>query len=117
MTVKTTKDVHPVLQWDERTFQKMVVDAARLMGYRQIYHTHNSKRSQPGFPDLVLVSTARKRTLFVELKTMTGKVSPHQEEWIGALREAGQEAVILRPSDWRSRRVHAILSGEAVLCA
>lgn len=111
------KDVHPVLKWDEKTFQTMVIDAARQLGYRQIYHTKDSRRSQPGFPDLVLVSASRKRTLFIELKTMTGKVRPEQEEWIEALVGAGQEAAILRPSDWRSRRVHAILSGQEVLGA
>ena len=58
----------------ERQFQRQVLDLARLCGYRA-YHTHDSRRSQPGFPDIVLVNPERRHTLFVELKTSTGRVT------------------------------------------
>ena len=52
-----------------------VVDLARTLGWR-VYHTYDSRRSQPGFPDLVLV---RERILFLELKSETGKLSHDHE--------------------------------------
>jgi hypothetical protein len=61
------------------------------------YHTHDSRRSDPGFPDLVLVG---RFTEFWELKTETGKVSPHQRAWIDCLIASGQSAHVFRPSDW-----------------
>jgi len=50
-----------------------------------------------GFPDLVLV---RDRVLFAELKNKTGRLTRHQAGWLDALRNAGCEAVVWRPSDW-----------------
>ncbi len=38
----------------EKPFQAQVVELARLSGWLT-YHTHDSRRSQSGFPDLVLV--------------------------------------------------------------
>jgi VRR-NUC domain-containing protein len=46
--------------------------------------------------DLTLV---RDRVVWVELKTETGKVSAAQREWLDALKAAGAEAYIWRPSD------------------
>ena len=51
----------------ESQFQSAVIELAKLNGYRLIYHTHDSRRSVPGFPDLVLVSEHRQRALFREL--------------------------------------------------
>lgn len=39
----------------EKVFQAQVLDLAHLSGWL-CYHTHNSRRSAPGFPDLVLVA-------------------------------------------------------------
>ena len=46
----------------EKEFQRLVVDYATLHGWMH-YHTHDSRRSTPGFPDLVLV---RERIIFAE---------------------------------------------------
>ncbi len=81
----------------EAEFQQQVIALARLYRYR-VYHTHDSRRSQAGFPDLVLVRG--KRLLFVELKTDTGRLTPEQYEWMVALLAAGQHFVIWRPADW-----------------
>jgi len=62
------------------------------------YHTHNSKRSEPGFPDLVLVRADR--LVFAELKRVKGRISPDQGKWIWALRRAGREVYVWRPVDW-----------------
>ena len=79
----------------ERVFQRQVNDLAGLLGWLY-YHTHRSDRSQPGFPDLVMVR--RKRTIFAELKTERGVTSAPQEEWGRALVETGAEFYLWRPS-------------------
>jgi len=61
-----------------------------------VYHTHDSRRSQPGFPDLVLV---RDRVLYRELKAATGRVSAEQQVWLDRLERAGADAAVWRPGD------------------
>lgn len=80
----------------EAQFQAMVLTLARSMGV-VAYHTHDSRRSQPGFPDLVLVG--ERGILFRELKTDVGRVSPDQRFWLEALSAAGQDARVWRPKD------------------
>lgn len=95
----------------EAVFQSHVVRFARLQGFRA-YHTHNSKRSNPGFPDLTMVrrglTRGGGRVLYAELKKETGKVSLAQQNWIDDLRDAGQEVFVWRPSDWNA--IVALLS-------
>lgn len=61
------------------------------------YHTHDSRRSEPGFPDLVLVSADRRRVIYAELKTDTGRLTGEQEAWLRDLAAAGCETAIWRP--------------------
>jgi hypothetical protein len=65
----------------EAQLQSMVLDLARWAGYLA-YHTHDSRRSRPGFPDLVLVHTTTGRLIFVELKSEKGRVRPEQDVWM-----------------------------------
>lgn len=81
---------------NERSFQIAVLELAALHGWL-CYHTHDSRRSQPGFPDLVLV---RDSVVFAELKTETGRVSAAQANWQKRLEDAGAEHHLWRPSDW-----------------
>jgi hypothetical protein len=83
----------------ERAFQSQVVRYARLAGWA-VYHTYDSRRSQPGFPDLVLVR--RPRIVWAELKSQRGKVTTEQQAWIDELRACDQEVHVWRPSDWRT---------------
>ena len=85
-----------VAELTEKQWQQQVVSLARQTGWNRIYHTHDSRRSAHGFPDLVLV---RDRVIFAELKTEKGKLSDAQQAWLDALRAAGAEAYIWRPSD------------------
>lgn len=80
----------------EAEFQQQVLDLAQLGGW-SAYHTHDSRRSQAGWPDLVLCRPPE--LIFAELKSETGKVSPEQQQWVDDLNACGQEAVIWRPSD------------------
>jgi hypothetical protein len=60
-----------------------------LLGWR-VYHTWDSRKSEPDFPDLVLV---RDRVMFAELKSPRGRLRKDQAAWLCALRAAGAEAV------------------------
>lgn len=75
----------------EAAFQRQVIQLAGFYSWR-VYHTHDSRRSQAGFPDLVLVRGPE--LIFAELKTDTGRVRPEQQEWIRAL-QAVSAAVTL----------------------
>lgn len=97
----------------EAQFQQQVIDLAKLHGYLLIYHTHNSRRSEPGFPDLVLVSLSRELCLIRELKTEQGRLSPAQTLWLGGMRKAGLNAGVWRPSDLKSGRIVKELRGDA----
>lgn len=72
-----------------------VIDVADA-GKWYCYHTYDSRRSQPGFPDLVL--TRDGRTIFIELKSQKGRTYPAQEEWLAELRKTdGIEIYLWRP--------------------
>lgn len=96
----------PPLDISEAAFQQLVTDLATVCGFRH-YHTHDSRRSPAGFPDLVLV---RERLLFVELKTERGRLRPEQRAWGMSLMLAGQDWRWWKPSDWDE--VVATLTGE-----
>jgi VRR-NUC domain len=81
------------LAMTEAQWQHTVVDLARTLDW-QWYHTHDSRRSQPGFPDLVLV---RDRVIFAELKTVGGRLDQWQKRWGNQLVEAGAEWYCWRP--------------------
>jgi hypothetical protein len=80
----------------ERKWQAQVVQVARLHGW-WVYHTYDSRRSQPGLPDLILV---RERVVFAELKTDTGRLTPDQRACLDALQAAGAEVYVWRPRDF-----------------
>lgn len=71
---------------------------AHLTGWLT-YHTHDSRRSERGYPDLTLVHDRQQRTIFAELKTDTGTTTVEQEVWLTALHAAGQETALWRPAD------------------
>jgi hypothetical protein len=84
--------------WPEKPFMESVVNAALRLGYR-VYHTHDSRRSSPGFPDLVIVGFGR--LWFIETKTMApdSKPTEHQQAWIDDLNDVQiyHGARVLRP--------------------
>jgi hypothetical protein len=81
----------------ERQLQDAIVEAATRLGWLP-YHTYDSRRSEAGFPDLVLVRDGV--ILVYELKTETGRMRPMQREWLDALDGATvQTSRVIRPSD------------------
>lgn len=85
----------------EAELMTVVRDLATRLGLR-CYHTHDSRRSDAGWPDLAIVG---RRLILRELKTETGRVRPDQQSWITDLVQAGQDVGVWRPSDWRSGRI------------
>lgn len=84
----------------EAQFQEQVLALCRMLGVKY-YHSHYSQHSVEGFPDLMLCG--RNGTVYRELKTETGTVSPEQLRWMAAINEAGGDASVWRPSDWPER--------------
>lgn len=98
-----------VLSWTEAQLQNHVIGLARVLGW-DYYHTHDSRRSPGGFPDLVLVHRGKSICLVRELKTEKGKFRPRQEDWLESLHAAGVDAGVWRPRDVVSQRVQLELS-------
>ncbi len=84
--------------FSEREFQRQVLQLARLSGWL-VYHTHDSRRSTPGFPDLVLVRAPR--LVFAELKSEKGRIRPEQSVWLEAFSGCvvAPESYLWRPRD------------------
>jgi hypothetical protein len=94
----------------EAALQTRIIKAAQAAGWL-VYHTHDSRRSQAGFPDLVLVHPDRKQVLYRELKTEKGRLRPEQQEWLLSLRAAGVDAEVWRPAQWFDGTIPNILTG------
>lgn len=80
----------------EKAWQQLIVDFARVHGW-WIHHHFDSRRSEPGWPDLVLLRNGE--ALFVECKREDGKLSAAQAYVLDLLEAAGCEAHVWRPSD------------------
>lgn len=95
-----TTDTISAPEWQllatERQLQDTLWTCAKRCGW-DAYHTHDSRRSEPGFPDLVCVKQGR--ILFLEIKKQRGRVSPEQRRWIDALAVIGSPvaAFVVRP--------------------
>lgn len=72
----------PDLGCSEKEFQAAVVKLAVGNGFLA-YHTHNSRRSEPGFPDWVFLKPPK--LVIAELKTMKGRFTAEQEQWLDLL--------------------------------
>ena len=91
----------------EEELLQAVRTAARYHGWLS-YHTYRSTKSEPGFPDLVLVRGPH--VLWVELKAAQGHMTPAQERWARSLLEAAQHYYQIRPHHWREGLVERILT-------
>ena len=92
----------------EAELQTNVRHAAKVGGWLA-YHTNDSRRSDKGFPDLVLVHPLLGRLLFVELKSEKGKLRPEQQHWVRALDFANQDVYVWRPEHWLNGSVQRVL--------
>jgi len=94
----------------EAALQQMVIDLARWAGFLH-YHTTDSRKSRPGFPDLTLVHTTTGRLIFIELKSEKGKLRPEQDVWLQHL-GVHHEAYVWRPAHWESGLIRRVLLEE-----
>lgn len=94
----------------EKQLQAQIMQLCKLYQWRA-YHTFLSVRSEPGFPDLVLV---RDRLIFREIKTDVGKLTTPQKNWIDALKWAGADVGIWRECDLHNGRIVQELSRKRV---
>ena len=85
----------------EAELQRLVAELCARLGLAH-YHTYDSRRSEPGWPDSVIVGTA---ILFRELKSAEGVVSPDQRRWGSRIVRAGGDWAVWRPVDWRNMTI------------
>jgi hypothetical protein len=90
----------------EAALQEAVIACATLLGWEH-FHAYDMRRSDTGWPDLLLLKPPR--MLVLELKTERGKVSPEQEGWLALWAACGAMTAVIRPSDWHAGRVEALL--------
>ena len=102
---RTQPQTPPVVTEELRPGLSETVFQARVIAYAQdhgwwVYHTHRSDRSEPGFPDLVLIHRTEPRIVYAELKRIGGQ--PTYAQWwvLMRLQELGHEAYLWRPDDW-----------------
>ena len=104
----------------EKQLQANVIQCAKLYGWL-VFHAYDSRRSEPGFPDLVLAHPCG-RLLFAELKTERGKLSAAQEAWLETLvmvtrvtwrygaPDGAVGVYVWRPRDWHSGLIESVLA-------
>lgn len=100
-------DPDAFLPSSEKGFQNIVVAMAKRRGLL-VYHTHDSRRSQPGFPDLVIVGPGG--LIFRELKSPTGKATFDQMQWLQTLAATGADAGLWRPANLRDGLIEKTLA-------
>ena len=81
----------------EAEFLRAITELAQYKGW-WVYHTFDSRRSEPGFPDLVLIRPPQ--LLFIEVKSQRGKITRAQKRCMDLLMAANQAVYIVKPSDW-----------------
>jgi hypothetical protein len=90
-------ELEDVMKISEKEFMAMVIKRAKL-GRWFVYHTHDSRRSVAGFPDLVLLRPPQ--IVVAELKVGKNRVTPEQNLWLNLFEEAGVPAYVWRETDW-----------------
>jgi len=83
----------------EKQFLGQVRKLARMNGWLE-YHTYDSRRSTPGFPDICMVRG--RRVVFAELKVGRGRLTGAQRRWLDALERSCCEVYVWFPEDWDS---------------
>ena len=82
----------------EKDFQETVTSRAEDLGWWW-YHVADSRRSRPGFPDLVLVKPPK--VIFLEVKREKGRLTVAQADVLAMLSDCSEvQAAVVRPTDW-----------------
>jgi Holliday junction resolvase len=99
----------------EAQLQNTIREAALANGWLY-YHTHDSRRSDSGFPDVICIRHGR--IVVFELKIQKGKVSMEQLRWLTSWEGCGAYSRVVRPEPKASNEISyddavAILGGNA----
>ncbi|MGE4425479.1 MAG: VRR-NUC domain-containing protein [Solirubrobacteraceae bacterium] len=92
----------------ERDLERVLVDEAKKHGWMR-YHVPDSRRTEAGFPDEVLLHPGAGRLVIAELKTDGGAIKPAQRVWLeglGRVKELGHPPEVYV---WRPKRMQAML--------
>lgn len=95
-----TTAMRSLWQPTEKQFQALVLDLAGKMGW-SCYHTFDSRRSQAGFPDVVMVKPPR--LIFLELKVGKHQATDAQIAWLDLIGQCGAEAYVMRSTGDQTR--------------
>ena len=90
----------------EQQLQQLIRGRALELGWL-FYHTKDSRRSDGGFPDCVMLRSPR--LVIAELKRENGQLTDGQKAWLKAFEETGGETYEWRPSDWYSGVIEEVL--------
>jgi hypothetical protein len=94
--------INPCEGLSEAAFQAKVVALAVDNGF-EVYHTFDSRRSAPGYPDLVIAKPGR--LIVAELKVGRNKPTPAQEKWLRLYESIpGVRVFRWRETDWSEIR-------------
>ena len=97
----------------ERGIRRILKDLEKQHRKVLAYHPWNSKNSESGWPDWSFVGPSG--AMWRELKRQSEDPTPEQQEWLDALRAAGCDAGVWRPSDLLSNRIGRELAALAGL--
>jgi hypothetical protein len=86
----------------EKALQTQILALAKRLGWTHCYHTFDSRKSQAGFPDVVLCRPGR--LLFAELKRDGEHLTLPQKGWVDMLGRSAPavEVYVWRPADFAS---------------
>jgi len=111
---------------DETAEQIAVADYLRYKHYLFIHVPNEGKRSitvarilkrmglKPGFPDLIIFEpNGTFHALVIEMKTLKGRTSEDQEEWIRNLNAKGYYACVCKGADAAIKVIDEYLKGNA----
>lgn len=94
--------------------QQQVMDRLKAHGWLA-YHTFDSRKSAPGFPDIVAISEPYDgpwaRQIVIELKREGAWPSTDQQQWLDAFSGAEVHTYLWFPSDLIAGTVDYVLQG------
>lgn len=90
----------------EGEFQDALIAYAEARGWL-VYHTHDSRWSQSGFPDLVMLR--ENRIVIAELKAGSNTTTPEQDRWPRAWLDAGSQVSVWRAGEGDGLEIERVL--------
>ena len=96
----TPEELLDLVYQNEALFQAAIVQLAEPLGWL-CYHTHDSRRSQPGYPDLTMVRGPE--IIYAELKMPKKYPTPKQRAWLEAIGTVAEHTPYVRVYLWRPR--------------